>query len=289
MIINIRYHIVSIVAVFLALGIGILVGSMIIGSGTLSNQQQQLAERLEKHLTELRQENALTRERLSSLEMETQLQKQFTKDILPFLINGRLEGRKVAIVETSPFPPTGDLKPVLEMAGAKVTSVTTITNGLAVAERKGELLSITKWQDTSDTKLVRQTASALAQAVLEGKTPLVEYLAQEELINVIGEYGVPVDSVVMVGGGYDKDRDIITDVDITMINYFVDHRIAVYGAEESTVTNSYMKEYQRRCKATVDNIDMVAGQFALVMAISGKPGDYGVKETADRLIPPFHE
>jgi len=288
-IINIRYHIVSIVAVFLALGIGILVGSMIIGSGTLSNQQQQLAERLEKHLTELRQENALTRERLAALETETQLQKQFTKDILPFLITGRLEGRKVAIIEASPFPPTVDLKPVLEMAGAKITSVTTITNGLAVAERKGELLGITGWQDASDTKLVRRTASALAQAIVGGKTPLVGYLEQEELINVIGEYGVPVDSVVMVGGGYDKDRSIIADVDMTMIHYFVDHRIPVYGVEESAVTNSYMKEYQRRCKATVDNIDMVAGQFALVMAMSGKPGDYGVKETADRLIPAFNE
>jgi len=50
MIIDLRYHIVSLVAVFLALGIGILVGSTVLGGDTLVKQQEELAGRLEQHL-----------------------------------------------------------------------------------------------------------------------------------------------------------------------------------------------------------------------------------------------
>jgi hypothetical protein len=35
----------------------------------------------------------------------------------------------------------------------------------------------------------------------------------------------------------------------------------------------------------VDNIDTVPGQFALVQILAGQEGHFGVKETAQRLVP----
>ncbi|MDI6907959.1 MAG: copper transporter, partial [Thermoanaerobacterales bacterium] len=75
--------------------------------------------------------------------------------------------------------------------------------------------------------------------------------------------------------------------DIPLLDIFAKNKISVCGVEETSVPFSYMKDYQRRCTATVDNIDTVAGQFALVAAIAGQPGNYGVKETAESLLPGF--
>jgi hypothetical protein len=39
--------------------------------------------------------------------------------------------------------------------------------------------------------------------------------------------------------------------------------------------------------ATVDSIDLTSGRLALAYALSGVEGDYGVKASADRLLPPL--
>ena len=37
--------------------------------------------------------------------------------------------------------------------------------------------------------------------------------------------------------------------------------------------------------STVDNLDFVSGQVAMVFALVGAEGNFGVKGTADRLLP----
>jgi hypothetical protein len=38
----------------------------------------------------------------------------------------------------------------------------------------------------------------------------------------------------------------------------------------------------------VDSVDLVSGRVALVYALNGSEGNYGVKATADRLLPDLH-
>lgn len=46
-----------------------------------------------------------------------------------------------------------------------------------------------------------------------------------------------------------------------------------------------MKEYQHNHISTVDNIDTVPGQMAMVLALNGQSGHYGIKSTAQKLLP----
>lgn len=58
--IDLKYHIASIVAVFLALGLGVIIGSTIVGDDLLVDQQQKLIERLEEQFYTLKdRENEL--------------------------------------------------------------------------------------------------------------------------------------------------------------------------------------------------------------------------------------
>lgn len=285
MIINFRYHIASLVAVFLALGIGMLIGSTMLSDNGLNERQDQIAERLEQHLNELRRENEEVRVELAALENEATLQHQVSKDLLAYLATGRLEGLRVAVIETATYQPEHDLRPLLELAGAEIGSVTTVNNSLEPAGHKEALLTLAEWEDMPDRELVRRLALRTAEAVLAGRTPLTDYMVDEGLLTVSGEYGVPVDVLVFVGGSHENDDQTVSDIDVPMLDYFTSRDLTTVGVEESTVAGSYMKEYQRKCRATVDNADTVAGQFSLVMALTGCDGHYGIKETAQKLIP----
>ncbi|RJX21888.1 MAG: copper transporter [Desulforudis sp.] len=287
MIIDFRYHIASLVAVFLALGIGMLIGSTMLDETVFTDRQDQIAERLEQHLTQLRQENEEVRVQLAALENENVFQRQVSRDFLPYLVAGRLDGMKVAIIETSTYPHEQDLRPLLELAGVEVQSLTTVNNNFAVTGHKAEVLAHAQWVDMPDKQLVKKLATTTAEMVLAGPTEFTDYMIHEDFLTVTGEYGAPVDAVIFMGGSHDREILPVSEVDLPMLEYFTARGISTFGVEESVSVGSYIKEYQRKCRATVDNIDTAAGQFSLIMAMAGREGHYGVKETAQRLLPAF--
>jgi hypothetical protein len=61
--------------------------------------------------------------------------------------------------------------------------------------------------------------------------------------------------------------------------------IPVVGVELSGTEPSQIPWYQGKDLASVDDLDMTAGQAALVYALSGSHGAYGTKPTADSLLP----
>lgn len=285
MIIDLRYHIASLVAVFLALGIGILIGSSVLGVDTLARQQEQIAERLENHLNELREENRTLQAELALREGEIDRHNRFQEDILPYLVAGRLEGTRVALVEIGTYPLEHNLRGLLNLAGAEVVSVTTIPGGLNPNGHRDELLRLGALPETAVDQLPGLLAEALARGIVTGPSALVEYLVETELIQVTGEYGLPLDAVVLVGGGDDSGTPPVRALGFPMIDCFRDYGLRVCGVEESGAPVSAIKEYQAKLSATVDNIDTVPGQFALVQVLAGRDGHYGIKDTAQRLIP----
>ncbi|HEY8416993.1 MAG TPA: copper transporter [Limnochordales bacterium] len=97
MLIDIRYHLASLIGVFLALGIGMLIGTQLAQSGTLENEQLRLAQRLEASLEGLRAENRGLREAVASLEGELAAEREFADLVLTALAAGQLVGTAVDV------------------------------------------------------------------------------------------------------------------------------------------------------------------------------------------------
>lgn len=280
-----RYHVVTLVAVFMALGIGIIIGSALLGNDALVQQQREMTDRLEQQLEEMRQENKAVQAKIHDLEAEQTIQKQFEKQILPALITDKLAGVSVAIIETNNYGVREELLNTLEISGAEVVSITTILNGLAI-ENKEEFLANLGLEEGNEQETVKQLATILANGILTAENQAaLNIMAQAEMIKTVGEYGIPLDAVIIVGGSPEKSLIKTQQIDNIIINYFLSNNIPVYGVEESNVAYSYMKEYQKFNISTVDNVETVPGQLALVYAMSGKAGHYGVKSTAQRLLP----
>jgi len=286
MFLSLKYHIASLVAVFLALGLGILIGSAVPGNDTLfRQQQQQLLGRLESQMESVKQKNESLRASIVRLETESNIKGQFEKQALPALVGGRLQGHSLAIIATTGSKSAGELANTLKMAGASVQNITVIegpniTDGKAILNNPGQ-------PETSEKDFLTGVAREISLAIVNGDTRVLKNLAGQGVLKISGQYGNPVSDVVIIGGGVDKKNKTVISIDFPIIDFFKSKGITVFGAEESSSVYSCIRDYQKKGLSTVDNIETVPGHISLVYAISGRPGHYGVKPTAKGLLPIF--
>src|SRR5437016_1345458 len=111
-----RYHLLTIVAIFLALGVGMLIGSSYI--------QGPLADQLSCKLETL---NGQFAKEVVPLRDQNKRNSDFLAVIGPILLKDHLKGKKIAIVQTGDYPDTTrKTREAYAAAGANVQSVTTI-------------------------------------------------------------------------------------------------------------------------------------------------------------------
>jgi len=99
-VINLRYHIVSITAVFLALGIGLTLGSTFLDRVTVDTLKNQL-DNVQARVDETEAESALLRERLEALEDR---EAELATEMPERLVAGHLEGVPVLVVTAAGTP-----------------------------------------------------------------------------------------------------------------------------------------------------------------------------------------
>ena len=290
MIFDIKYHIASLVAIFLALGIGILIGTSMIGSDAITKQQKNMIEGIEKEFTILREENKQNADALLQTQEVMSNQQQFNQEVLPLLVRNKLQGRKIAIVDLNYHREHDGLANVLRSAGADVQSVTVINLGLLkdsnLSKQTAGMLGKSKQSDTE--KYLPDLARLLAEAIATGENgDLVRFLDDHEVIKISGNYGPPLQDVILIGGSENKHQDNYKKFDHVMIKAWRGAGFNIYGVEDSDAAVSYIRYYQSASLTTVDNIDTVYGQLSLVMAMYGYPGQYGIKQTAESFLPPL--
>lgn len=290
MIIDLKYHIASLAAVFLALGIGILIGTSMIGSDTLMKKQEALIASLQSQYAALRDENRKMASELASLKQDYAYQQEFNRAVLPALVREKLVGRKVAVVDISNRGDHDPVASVLREAGADVESLTQVNlnklKNAAVKEQVAAYLGMDR--DVSLNSLLPEFARLFAGAMVSGgDDEFIRQLESKDVLKVSGAYGVPVQDVVIIGGCDSKEHDYAKAFDLVLAKEWQAAGIRVYGVEDSDVPVSYMRYYQSVRLTTVDNIDSVYGQVALVQAMAGHPGHYGIKPTAENFLPPL--
>lgn len=279
-----RYHIVSLVAIFLALGIGILAGTMMVEKGVISQQEKAIIERLEADFDNLRKENR-------TLSEEVKVNERFQGAVLPYLVDGKLSQKNIAIVVTTNLDSSvqKSLTATFQLAGAKVLSTTTLRSGLGLdkkedVERVGVLIGA---PGTSAQELKGKILTEIATQLATAQNPkLLGELANLGVLRVEGAYDQGANAVVVIGG-LQAGKSTAQSIDVPLLKALLGHNIPLAGTEASYCEVSYMSDYQRAGISTVDNIDSLIGQIALVYVLEGQSGNYGVKSTAQQILPAF--
>lgn len=120
MILDMRYHLASLVAVFLALGLGILTGTSISSDSRILREQAALIDNIERQLGQLRGDRDTLTVALERAEADLALLKTFSGEVLPSLVKDKLAGLKVAVVNFDSDPNADSVEDVLQFAGATI-------------------------------------------------------------------------------------------------------------------------------------------------------------------------
>ena len=288
MIIDVRYHIASLAAVFLALGLGILIGMTMLGNDAIVDQQEKLTNKLESDLSVLRSEAKKAQAVISKQETTIRNYQQFSTETAPVLVKGWLQGVEVALIETNEFSLKSDFIDNLNLSGAKVNSITSINNLNKMNDKtRQQIINYLGIQEQiANEDLYELISTEIASGIRTGENfDFLTLLEDLEVISLSGDYGVAINSVILVGGSKREDQVQFNEVDLPIIKKLTEDQVSIYGVEYSDVAISYMGDYQKNKIPTVDNVDTSIGQVALVWAMNKLPGNYGIKETAATLLP----
>src|SRR6185437_7981717 len=90
LVINFRYHVVSLTAVFLALAIGLVVGTAALNGP--------VADSLKNQISALNKDNSNKRDQINQYREELNRSQDFATEIAPSYLNNALAGRKILVV-----------------------------------------------------------------------------------------------------------------------------------------------------------------------------------------------
>ncbi len=276
-------------AVFLALAIGITIGITMVAPGTatrLTDAVKRQNEKVDALLGEYDRDHAV----LGRLE-------QALTSMIPPWVHNKLRGRRVAIIQTGDQPES--VKAAVDAvtaAGGTVISTTTVTGEY---EQLGDY-DIKRIRDSligqpvstdPDVDVLRPLAYALRQGASDGSAldSCLSVLRRENLIETSGDYSLPAGLVVIVGGtGPDSNlgAEALAARETDIINLLTTgSHLTVVGAESQNAANSSLTTYRNAGIATVDCLDHAVGKLDLVYALNGEKANFGVRATADRILP----
>ncbi|HOJ77516.1 MAG TPA: copper transporter [Bacillota bacterium] len=293
MIVDLKYHVVSLVAVFLALGLGIIIG---VNMGkTVNFEIEKQVQHLEETYQKIREDQKNLQASIQDKDLKLELANQFQKAIVPNLISNRLLGKRIAIIRTNPsvdFKYAKQIVDLLRQAGAEVTSITSFNKPISWDDPSLQTDIIDAFDLTmaDDKALLVQIYDHIARLIIlgEGSSQLI-FLQNNDFIQLWGDYNRgTVDTIIFLGGSLNGEDTYQKEIDPLFMDAFRKLKVTLVGVEPSFVTQSYMRLYQSKCQGTVDNIETTPGEVTLVYLLaSGKKGHFGVKETAKSLIPDF--
>lgn len=282
MLIDLKYHIVSLIAVFLALGFGILVGSTLLPNTLILDRQNAIITKLEKDFQKIREEN-------QKIKSKIKVSQNFERKVFPVLIKDKLKGIKLNILEIfeeEDYKLRDSLTDVLKISGAEIKSITFIKDnfGMDKKQKREKVCKHLGLNSQERERAILNVSLRLANEIAQGgKTPLLDYLKEENLIYIKGNYTESSKYLLLVT----KERDEAKweYLILPMLKVFKEKGVEIIGTETTDVENSTIPYYKDKDISTVDNIDSIYGKVALVYLFSGKEGNFGIKKTASSLIP----
>jgi Copper transport outer membrane protein, MctB len=277
---DLRYHVASLSAVFIALVVGILVGVGISGRGFVDKSERRNFENriaaLQTKADQLSAEKGL-------IAQEGQAAVSFVQDAYPVLMHNRLAGKRIAVIVVGPSGGTtgSDVSRALADAGATTALYRAVKEPVTLKPLRSAL------KGTPGFRTLPDIAHELGQEwVTGGVTPIADKVSPLVVEEQRGSTGKPVDGVVVIERS--APADPATQRFLTgLLSGLRDGGVPVVGAEEVDTEPSVVPLWRAvQGMSSVDDIDTPTGKFALVLLLGGVPsGNFGVKPTADATLP----
>lgn len=313
--INFRYHIVSLIAVFLALGIGIIMGTAVIDRAVVDRLERQQVG-LQSAVDDVQAENERLRTELGE---EREVAQQLAEEGSD-LLGGSLAGVPVVVIGPRGEEAEGldDLVSLLVRSDADYRGTIWLTDRFVLddEEERRDLTQVLEFREGASAATLREAAMVrVARALRPSNDPLAPpqdllvRLRETGFLDYDAPEGVDGDTLPVLDPGarvvaVSDPAAVVPDDElmIPLVRALTAFRsdlvslpvLAVgdtpaEGEEDSFIAPIREDEVLAGNLSTVDDIDDFAGRlasvFALVQLGEGRTGHYGRGPGAQRLLP----
>jgi len=296
---NLRYHIVSIVAVFLALALGLVLGGLI-GDKSGTALQTNLASGIQQQLSQIRDEStkvSAANTRLTS----------FGNDNLALLSKDRLTGNTILIIGAQ-----GDASKhatqILEQSGALVVTAdinagrykaddkslesAKLVAGLKARYKQTDDLAAlaagfaAEWMTTPATPAPTTGTGAPTTTTVAPARPVTKALQDDGILKLSGDVPTTtsLNGVVDVALG---DKDVPDSFGLTLAQAFNKQNTPTIVAQMDGVTSTLGSTAAGMHLGVTDLLGTPMGDWTVIAVLDGAPAaTYGALDGADQVYPP---
>ncbi|MEW5813649.1 MAG: copper transporter [Actinomycetota bacterium] len=311
--ISLRSHAISLAAVFLALAVGIALGSGLLSNTVLSGLRDDKAQ-MQTEIDSLTSDRNGLNEKLSAAG-------DFDAQMAPRILRGTLADKSVVVFRT-PDAADDDVDSLVRLigdAGGRVSGTVALTQEFVDANSAEKLLSVVNSPivpagtqlSTTTVDQGSQAGDLLGLTLLANKDPKAPPVNDDQRDTVLSalrdtgfitygteRIGVADTAVIVTGGGLSDDAGNQGSTVARFAAGLAPHGAGVVlagrdGAASGTSAVAVVRSDSALASAvsTVDDVDRESGRITSVLALSalinnGKPGQYGTGQGATAVTVP---
>lgn len=308
--INFRFHLVSLIAVFLALALGVVMGATVI--------DQAIVDSLNTRIDDVRDEANAQRSENSDLRRELDRLRAYVEGTDDFAVAGRLDGVSIAVLALRGVDGDAVTRPLelAQLAGAAAPGVLWLEEKWLLPDDESiqQLADVLGAPGDDPTTLREAALAALGERLAAGSAPL-----GTDLLITLVEAGFV--SFEVVGDESDDEFPLTswpgTDARVLLVdgtdsnvemNAMVEPATRAFVASElPLVVGEVFREHEdgpdrgsrlaavrgddslKEAVSTVDDLELAEGRVTVVLALAdlgrGVVGQYGYGAGADRSLP----
>jgi hypothetical protein len=283
---DLRYHVASLAAVFVALVIGIFVGVGLSGQGFVNDAER---ANLQARIDDLEAERDTAAEQAASADERGDALDDFAGTAYPALVEGRLDGKSVGIVFVGSVDQgiAGAVRRAVADAGGRVALMRALRVPLDTESLDEALGADDDLQGLSGPERREQLGREVARELVGGgPTPILRRISATLVEEQSGITPVTLDGVVVARPArpqHGETQDFLAG----LYGGLASTPIPSIGVDVQGTQRSPLPIFRRRGLSTVEAIDEATGRAALVFLLGGaRPGSYGMGPDAfDGVLP----
>lgn len=282
-----RYHALSLAAVLLALALGVLLGVAIGDSNLVSSAKNGIVANLNSEVSRAHRQSSLLQTRLTDEEA-------FANGLYPLAVHELLAGRTIGVLFLGGSSDTVDalVRAAVAQAGGEVTTVVAVREPLDLSGISQEAAGTHYAPLATSAGLVGSFGDLIGRQLVSGG-PLVDRelisRVRASLLSAFDGQLTRLEGLVVMRaeptGMSAEQSEASAAFGSGLLAGVAAASVPTVGVELSSTEPSQVPWYKSEGVSSVDDLDEPAGQAALVYALAGDRGTFGIKSTADSLLP----
>lgn len=286
--INMKYYIVTIGAIFLALGIGIIVGFNLNNDQELTKQQSEVLGEFETRFDSLNKEKEELQNQIDSLNEDYNELKSYVSKNYSILVSDELSDKNTGIILTNEKNDySEDLEQIIKDADGELAFNIVVNDAIDDENKLKELSDKLDTEIKTSQDCINYIVDALNGDSAKEDLQKLQDLGLIKIKSLSDDYA-SYDSVVLVGENEDENIKSSFEVkDKNIISKLKSEKKYLVAVQREGSKSEFIKLCSDSKISTINNIDEAVGKISLTMLIKdeSKVGNFGIGEDTQDLMP----